>query len=131
MTSETMPGDTEAAAAMIGMVEQYGTKADEGASLWASYVYSDAANIRHGQPYYVHRYKLIGTMPGGLVVVQLALESGDVCGEPKIDRAARFYATREAAMVAVAERLLDQRETITQHVAAVKAQIQANGEAAS
>ena len=105
MESKTMAGDAEAAGAIAGMIETYGTKAKTDARVFTIYVNPYCSS--DGNEYTIAEYEALGLLPGGLVAIRHTAR-GVPYGEVffhHIPSAGRLYHTRREAIDAVAAKL--------------------------
>lgn len=113
---------SEAMAAVAGMIETYGTKAADGASVFVPYV-SDRLD---DWKYYtsIIEYRLHGRLPGDVAVVQWVW-GGKTHGEVIFQHhASKMLCTsRVAAQVRVAEILLERLEAIRRQYDSLRAEI--------
>lgn len=122
MNGDKMAGDDEAAAAILGMVEQYGTKEPENTRVFSSYCYDSQGEVQWG----VTEYVMLASMPGNIAVLQMvfSLSYGKELGKPFLDtNGGRLHRTRAAALVDVVEKMLARRERLTSQIDSIKAEI--------
>jgi len=68
MESDTMAGDAEAAGAIAGMIETYGTTAATDARVYTIYVSPQCS--ADGNQYTIHDYQFLGLLPGDLAALR-------------------------------------------------------------
>lgn len=122
MNGDTMAGDSEAAAAILGMVEQYGTKEPEGARAWTTYVFPSSGE-QSGVAYSITEYCVLASLPGNIAVLRHTLRDGPY-GDPFLHQGgSKLHRVKESALIEVAERLLDRREALTSQINTLRAEI--------
>ncbi len=117
-----MAGDDEAAAAILGMIETYGTAVEAGTRLFWVHV-TDTIEHSKGVNYWLSEYDCVGHLPGSISVVR------DVWrGKPQGDLYLKKHygdllIGRAAALVKICEKLLSIREDVTRQIDAIKAEV--------
>jgi hypothetical protein len=120
MNDTKQMGDDEAAAAIAGMIETYGGTADPSARVYRVYVSSQIE--ADGCFFSVTEYQLLGTIPGGILVVRYC-PIGEPSGPVRTINAKDIGVcmTKVEAYVWVAEELLRRREAVTSKIEEVRA----------
>lgn len=105
MESDTMAGDAEAAGAISGMIETYGTTAAADARVFTVYV--NQVCTADGNAYTIQEYQYLGMIPGDLAALRFVF-----AGKPHgsiffhhVRSAGQIYHSREGACAAVSEAL--------------------------
>ncbi|CAB4169293.1 hypothetical protein UFOVP898_71 [uncultured Caudovirales phage] len=124
MTNEsTDPHKDEALGAVLGMIETYGTKSDEGTSVFDAHVSDSMQDWKFYT--YVTEYRLYGVLPDDVSVVQHVGYRGIPTGLVMLQRdgSKRYCATRLEAKIRTLQMLLERKEAITRQYDALKAEI--------
>jgi ABC-type phosphate transport system auxiliary subunit len=120
--TESSVGDNEAAAAILGMIETYGTPAAAGGRLFYVHI-TDRVEQGRGVNFWLSEYEFHGDLPGGVCVVR-DIHGGKVYGELYLKKHyGDLLPSRAAALVKVCDKLLSIREDITRQIDALKAEI--------
>ena len=105
MESDTMAGDAEAAGAIAGMIETYGTKAQTDARVFTIYV--NQVCTADGNAYTIQEYQFLGLLPGDLAALRF-VHGGKPYGDVFFHHersAGQLYHSREGACAAVSAAL--------------------------
>ena len=105
MESDTVAGDAEAAGAIAGMIETYGTKGATDARVFTIYV--NPICSADGNQYTIHEYQFLGLLPGDLAALRF-VHGGKPYGSIFFHHtrsAGQLYHSREGACAAVSEAL--------------------------
>jgi hypothetical protein len=119
-------GDAEAAGAIAGMIETYGTPADEGARVYLAFVDSRFTKTS-GVYYSISEYALLGVIPGNMAIVRNVNARG-AFGDPFVVSNHSFrpiHQARHAALAQVRDELIAIRFAITRQIDELDEQIAA------
>jgi hypothetical protein len=126
MTNEsTDPHKDEALGAILGMLETYGTKSDEGTSVFDSHVSDSMQDWKFFT--YITEYRQYGVLPGDVAVVRHVGWKGEPTGMAMLQRDAskRYSRTRLEAKIKTLQMLLERKEAITRQYDALKTEVEA------
>ena len=105
MDNDTVAGDAEAAGAIAGMIETYGTKAPDDARVFTVYV--NPVCTADGNQYTIQEYQFLGLLPGDLAALRF-VHGGEPFGDIFFHHtrsAGQLYHSREGACAAVSAAL--------------------------
>lgn len=118
-STETMAGDSEAAAAIAGMIETYGTPNPDGSHIYTVFI-SDRCDERTGVSYWISEYQCLGRLPGNVAVCREKSGLGNVFLRT-VDH--MTYDTRSAVLAKACEKLTSYRDAIDRQLEKIKAEI--------
>jgi hypothetical protein len=105
MESDTVAGDAEAAGAIAGMIETYGSPQPSTARVFTIYV--NPICSADGNQFTIHEYQFLGMLPGDLAALRF-VHGGKPFGDiffHHVRSAGQLYHSREGACAAVSEAL--------------------------
>jgi hypothetical protein len=118
-STETMTGDAEAAAAIAGMIETYGTPIPDGSHIYTMFIH-DRCDDKTGCQYWISAYECLGRLPGNVAVCRHSGGLGQVFLRT-VDH--NTYNTRNEALAKACEKLTQYRDAIDRQLEAIKAEI--------